>query len=64
MVSTASPSAARRSYIDAFLPFFLGEYTDFQLRPRYWDYQAKWVPKLARGIGTSLLFVYGSDDLN
>ncbi len=54
-------AAARRSYIDAFLPFFLSN-TDFQIRPRYWDYQAKWVPKLP-GNRTLSLFVYGSDDL-
>jgi hypothetical protein len=32
--------AARRSYVDAFLPLFLDE--GFVARPRWWDYQAKY----------------------
>ncbi|MEO0602596.1 MAG: TonB-dependent receptor plug domain-containing protein, partial [Myxococcota bacterium] len=54
-------AAARRSYIDAFLPAFLSN-TDFQIRPRYWDYQVKWVPELP-GDRSLSLFVYGSEDL-
>ncbi len=34
--------AARRSYIDAFLPFFLGD-DGFTIKPRWYDYQAKYV---------------------
>ncbi len=52
---------ARRSYIDLFIPFFLGE-SEFVFKPRYWDYQVKYVPMLDNGHELSL-FVYGSDDL-
>ncbi|HMV65313.1 MAG TPA: TonB family protein, partial [Myxococcota bacterium] len=52
---------ARRSYIDAILPSFTRN-TDFQVRPVYWDYQAKWVPKLPNGQKFSL-FVYGFQDI-
>ncbi|HHO50593.1 MAG TPA: TonB family protein [Deltaproteobacteria bacterium] len=52
---------ARRSYIDLFIPLFLGE-SQFVFKPRYWDYQLKWVPELDATRDLSL-FVYGSDDL-
>ena len=52
---------ARRSYIDLFIPLFLGQ-SDFVLRPRYWDYQVKYAPQLNNGEELSG-FVYGSDDL-
>lgn len=51
---------ARRSYIDAFIPLFLGE-SSFSLRPRYWDYQLKYVPKID-SLDLLSVFVYGSDD--
>jgi TonB family protein len=50
----------RRSYIDLFIPLFLGD-TDFVLKPRYWDYQLKWVPEIGRGELSA--FVYGFDDV-
>lgn len=52
---------ARRSYIDAFIPIF-NRASDFQIKPVYWDYQAKWVPKLAKGQKFSM-FVYGFQDI-
>jgi TonB family protein len=52
---------ARRSYIDAFIPIFT-KGTGFLIKPRYWDYQAKWVPDLDNNQSLSL-FVYGFDDL-
>lgn len=51
---------ARRSYIDVFLPWFLSG--GYVVKPRYWDYQAKWTPDLGDGRELSL-FVYGFDDL-
>ncbi len=51
---------ARRSYIDLLIPLFLGN-TGFTLRPRYWDYQAKWAPMLDNDQEASV-FLYGSDD--
>jgi len=52
---------ARRSYIDAFIPVFT-KGTGFIIKPRYWDYQAKWVPELPKRQKLSV-FVYGFDDL-
>ncbi|MCO4746541.1 MAG: TonB family protein [Proteobacteria bacterium] len=52
---------ARRSYIDAFIPLFTGG-TGFTIKPRYWDYQVKWVPHL-EGNREANLFVYGFNDL-
>ena len=54
-------AGVRRSYIDAFIPL-LTQGQDITLRPRYWDYQAKWVPTLDNNDELSL-FVYGFDDL-
>lgn len=50
---------ARRSYIDAFLPLFI--HNGFVIKPKYWDYQLKWAPKLEHG-QTFSAFVYGFDD--
>jgi len=52
--------AARRSYIDAFIPLFAP--SDFTLKPVYWDYQAKWVPTL-KGDQKLSVFVYGFRDI-
>lgn len=52
---------ARRSYIDAFIPLFTRN-TGFTIRPVYWDYQAKWVPKLGDNDRFSI-FVYGFQDI-
>jgi TonB family protein len=52
---------ARRSYIDAFLPLVTGN-TGFTLKPRYWDYSAKWVAPSPNGRRFSA-FVYGFNDL-
>lgn len=56
---------ARRSYVDLFIPIFTGD-TGFVLKPRYWDYQVKWVPKLSSGPAGGdqfSAFVYGFDDI-
>ncbi len=52
---------ARRSYIDLFIPFFTGD-TGFIVKPRYWDYQIKWVPPTQKDRRASL-FLYGFDDV-
>ncbi|MBN2799029.1 MAG: TonB family protein [Deltaproteobacteria bacterium] len=52
--------AARRSYIDLFIPYFMR--SSFTLRPWYWDYQAKGVAKLDGGRELSA-FVYGFRDV-
>jgi len=52
---------ARRSYIDVFIPLFTSG-TDFTIKPRYQDYQLKWVPELAADEQLSLFF-YGFDDI-
>lgn len=52
---------ARRSYIDVFIPIFTAG-TDFTLKPRYWDYQVKWVPELSEDQDFSV-FVYGFEDV-
>lgn len=52
---------ARRSYIDAFIPLFTAD-TGYVIKPRYWDYQVKWVPDLGAGRKFST-FVYGFNDL-
>src|SRR5581483_2036395 len=51
--------AARRSWIDVFLPLLTP--ADFQLSPKYWDYQLKvdWRPSTR---DTVEAFVFGSDD--
>ncbi len=54
--------AARRSYIDAFLPLVTGD-TGFTIKPRYWDYSAKWVPPTQDENEFFSLFVYGFNDL-
>ncbi len=51
---------ARRSYVDAFIPLFAAA-DGFTVRPVYWDYQAKWVPKL-EGDQDFSVFVYGFQD--
>jgi TonB family protein len=53
--------AARRSYVDLFIPLLTGE-SGFVLKPVYWDYQVKWIPTLPNGDQFSV-FVYGFDDL-
>ncbi|MBW1877118.1 MAG: TonB family protein, partial [Deltaproteobacteria bacterium] len=50
----------RRSYIDVFIPLFTD--SDFTIKPRYWDYQIKWVPRL-KGDRDLSVFFYGFDDV-
>ena len=52
---------ARRSYIDLFIPIFT-KGTNFAIKPRYWDYQVKYVPKLANRQKLEV-FAYGFDDI-
>lgn len=52
---------ARRSYIDAFIPLFTSG-TDFQVKPRYQDYQIKYIAPLA-GKQYFSTFVYGFEDV-
>jgi TonB family protein len=47
----------RRSYIDKILPFILPD--DFQVSPRYYDYQMKYIPTVG---GDFSFFVYGFND--
>ncbi len=54
-------AAARRSYIDVFIPAFTAE-QDFTIQPIYWDYQTKWVPDLGEGHELSV-FAYGFQDI-
>ena len=54
-------AGVRRSYIDAFIPIFTAG-TGFTLKPRYWDYQTKWVPKLP-GDREFSTFIYGFNDV-
>ena len=42
---------ARRSYVDVFIPLVTQD-TGFQVKPRYWDYSAKYVRDM---IGCSTL---------
>jgi len=51
--------AARRSWIDAFLPLFTS--ADFQLSPKYWDYQADLHWRASPRDDLDFL-VFGSDD--
>jgi TonB family protein len=51
--------SARRSWVDAFLPLFTT--SDFQLSPRYWDYQGK-LRWRAGPRDEVELFLFGSDD--
>jgi TonB family protein len=56
--------AARRSYIDALLPFFLPEPdpgSSLVVTPVYWDYQARVDVELPRHDSLSFMF-FGSDD--
>lgn len=49
-------AAARRSYIDAFIPLFTGG-TGFTIKPRWYDYQLKLAPlRLSRGSLSGFLF--------
>jgi TonB family protein len=52
---------ARRSYVDLFIPVFTAD-TGFNLKPRYHDYQLKWVPELP-GEQQASVFFYGFDDV-
>jgi hypothetical protein len=52
---------ARRSYIDAILPAFTAN-SNLVIKPRYWDYQAKYVPPTPNGRRVSA-FIYGFDDV-
>ncbi len=52
---------ARRSYIDVFLPLVTAN-TGFTLKPRYWDYQVKYMPDLPSKQRLSF-FLYGFDDV-
>ncbi len=52
---------ARRSYIDLFIPLFTRN-LDFRVRPVYWDYQLKYIPKLGEDDDFSI-FVYGFQDI-
>ncbi len=51
---------ARRSYIDVFLPYVIK--SGLSIKPRYWDWQAKWVPNLGENKHLSA-FVYGFNDI-
>lgn len=51
---------ARASYIHALLPYFVQ--SEFTISPRYWDYQAKWVPPERDERDLSVL-VYGFQDV-
>jgi TonB family protein len=51
----------RRSYIDVFLPLFTGD-QDFTLKPRYFDYQLKWLPRISDRT-TFSAFLYGFQDI-
>jgi TonB family protein len=54
--------AARRSYIDVFLPYILRK-SDFVVKPRWWDYQAKY--QYLGGQDTLSLLAFGfQDDLD
>lgn len=60
----AGALAARRSYIDALLPFVLGQSEGSSaavVTPVYWDYQARVTRALGRA-GRVSLFAFGSDD--
>jgi len=52
---------ARRSYIDAFIPLFMGN-ASFSLKPRYWDYGVKLLPEVG-GRNKLTGFVYGFNDV-
>jgi TonB family protein len=52
---------ARRSYIDLFIPIFT-KGTNFSIKPRYWDYQVKYIPQLHNRQKLEV-FVYGFDDI-
>jgi len=52
---------ARRSYIDLFIPIFT-KGTNFSVKPRYWDYQVKYIPKLGNRQKLEV-FAYGFDDI-
>ena len=51
----------RRSYIDAFLPYFLAD-SAFAIKPRYYDYQLKLIAPTPEHRRLSL-FIYGFDDV-
>ena len=53
---------ARRSYIDAFIPVFTAG-SSFRIKPRYWDYQVKWVAPKGDADSETSAFVYGFNDL-
>jgi hypothetical protein len=52
---------ARRSYVDLFIPLLTGD-TGYVVKPRYWDYQVKWVAPSEADRHASL-FLYGFNDL-
>lgn len=51
---------ARRSYIDAFIPFFT-QGTQFTIKPRWFDYQAK-ADRLVKGDDQLTVFAFGFQD--
>lgn len=53
--------AARRSYIDAFLPIFNANSGGFFILPRWFDYQARWLRR--KGPDTISVFLFGYGDL-
>jgi TonB family protein len=53
--------AARRSYVDAILPLFLAD-DGFTVKPRWYDYQAKWQWRGSGGRSASVL-AFGFEDV-
>ncbi len=53
--------AARRSYIDAFIPLFVGD-SGFSIKPRWYDYQVK-IEALRLPRGRLSAFVFGFEDV-
>lgn len=52
---------ARRSYVDAFIPYFTRGQT-FSISPKYWDYQVKYIAPMPEGQHLSAFF-YGFSDV-
>jgi TonB family protein len=52
---------ARRSYVDVFIPFFT-QNSAFDIQPRYWDYQLKYIAPMPERQHLSAFF-YGFEDV-
>lgn len=52
---------ARRSYVDVFIPYFTRGQT-FTIKPKYWDYQLKYIAPMPDGQHLSAFF-YGFSDV-